>query len=432
MNYEDILNTFQMNINSLRTFVHYVQPSLEHKQDEFNNENGNLLAAISILADSKLKPEKYIEETDSLKKLEKEMEENLDFKFNTEETEDGYRLSMSRCKFSEKVVSTLKERKLVHGQIDILYRTSLINLVVFLELLISNLLRKRLYDYPEMFGIQNKSLTLLDIRNMGSLDEAEEYLIEKEIENIMRGSLNDWCNYFKEKLKLKFKCINDFKEELIEIFQRRNLYVHNDGIVNKIYLSNVNENQRIKIKNGEKLNIDLIYIDNAINTIEKAGSLIAIEIWKNSEKCSAERVDIISEIAYDHMLNERWFNAEALYKSLLLENKVANEDRSRFQINYWQCFKWTGRINIIKEDLEKDYSDKMIDFKLCLYALKDEYDEFFKLLPDAFPKLIKLSELTTWPVFREINKTDKFKEFIESHKPKVKQIKNLKIVKLEK
>ena len=52
----------------------------------------------------------------------------------------------------------------------------------------------------------------------------------------MYESLLDWKKYFQKNLKLNLKAWEDEFEVIQEIIARRNLYVHNNGIVNNIYI----------------------------------------------------------------------------------------------------------------------------------------------------------------------------------------------------
>src|SRR5690606_32768666 len=115
----------------------------------------------------------------------------------------------------------------------------LISLVSTVEWFFSQILHYYYDKFPDSSGIKNKTLTLDDLKNFGSINDAEKFLIENKIEEILRGSIKDWFKILKDDLKLGLGYKDQYEDELVEIYQRRNLLVHNGGVVNAIYLSKV-------------------------------------------------------------------------------------------------------------------------------------------------------------------------------------------------
>jgi hypothetical protein len=81
--------------------------------------------------------------------------------------------------------------------------------------------------------------------------------------------------------------------------------------------------------------------------------------------------------------------------------------------NYWQCKKWLGEFESIKDEVNKaDCSALSCEYRLSLLALQDNYSEFFKLLPEACPGQLDLNSLKEWPIFRKIREQKEYEEFI--------------------
>lgn len=149
--------------------------------------------------------------------------------------------------------------------------------------------------------------------------------------------------------------------------------------------------------------------------LEKAGTIILLEMWKKSDKKSQERPEFVFTIAYDKMIEENWELASLLFSFILTENNVYAEDKLMSKVNYWQCMKWSGEYEAVREEVESaDFSAYDKRFQLSLYALKDDFESLFKILPSVTPTFIKFEELEEWPIFKELRKESKYKEILEN------------------
>lgn len=197
--------------------------------------------------------------------------------------------------------------------------------------------------------------------------------------------------------------VENYREYIFEVFQRRNLIIYNGGIVNSIYISKVAQPFKDMVKLGDKIKIDRIYLENAINLFEKFFLILAAELWKKLEPNNINRALLI-QIAYNHLCLERWEMAESLSYFTMKDKGLPEKQVLGAQINYWQSLKWQGRFNEIKEQVERaDFSAKNEIFQLTKFALLDNNYEFYNLLPKVLEsgKLTR-TDLKTWPIFREM------------------------------
>lgn len=88
-------------------------------------------------------------------------------------------------------------------QARLLNETSLITISNVFESLISNLI-SFLVIKDESVKIQEKTLTFKQIEELGGLEEAKDYLIEKTVEDIMRGSQIHWLKYIGKNTSKEF------------------------------------------------------------------------------------------------------------------------------------------------------------------------------------------------------------------------------------
>jgi hypothetical protein len=420
---------FNENIIGLRDFIDLIDPYLTEKLKEHDKHISPLIS-LGILKEMLTTKTEWEEN-------EKEKIEDLKSKVNAQilevykkeidveiETEDGESDEKKTIllKFKSTDTDNLKEHldnsNKTKSHIELLYRNSLISLLSSVEWFFSQILHFYYDKHPESAGIQKKTMTLSDLKSFGSIEDAEKYLIDVKIEEILRGSFDTWITLLKSELSLGLGYIEPIKEELTEFYQRRNLFVHNGGVVNSIYISKVKEEFRKNIKINDQLNVDKEYLDNAICKLQKAFILIASELWKSLDKADKSRGDVLTDIVYENLLKSRWDICEGLTYFLINDSQLDVTDKVVAQLNYWLCKKRTNQLDSVKKDIEKaDYSDKKEIFQLALYALKGETKLFFEILPTALDsRQINIKRLEEFPIFQEIRETDEYKKFKEETK----------------
>lgn len=413
--WKEVLDNFLDNTDSLKVFVESVEPVLMRKDKEFLCKYRKIMDimaySIKEVGEDILKDE----HKDIMSKIpDVEKIEGVEVDINKESNSININLKSDDIDIKpEDFKNLMNGLKYKVSNYDILYRSALMSLVVSLESMIADLFRQSFNKWPERVT-KNKSLTFEEISSIGSFEEARIYIIEKEIESIMYKSFTDWCSLLKKDLSLKMDYLDSYLDELIEVIIRRNIFVHNRGIVNQIYLNKVSEKYKQGIEIGDKLTVDRRYINNAIKTVEKCGVLIISEIWLKQNRADKSVRQNIDQIAFKFMKENKWDISKNIYKMLLNEKKANNKEKLVYKINYWQSLKWLGEYEIIKNEVEKeDFSACTPDYQLCLHAIKNEYDEFFDLLNRIYGQYVGLEELKEWPVFREIRELEDYKNFIE-------------------
>ncbi|WZL82733.1 hypothetical protein QBE53_06375 [Vallitaleaceae bacterium 9-2] len=225
--YTNTMNNYLANIESLRAYVKCVEPTLMKEFDTVFEGNKELLVEmVAIFSD---KAEGLSEEQ---RRISKEIVRDME-RTQGEEDAVSYITSLTPLQF-KKIIDSIV---LVSMQHRLLFDSTLISLIIQFELLVSNIIRDNLQKNPEI--LKGRNLSLEDLQKIGDVDDAKKYLLDKEVESILRGSYLSWKKYLKETLKLSVKCIDEHADTIVEIFQRRNLVVHNEGIVNSVYLKNV-------------------------------------------------------------------------------------------------------------------------------------------------------------------------------------------------
>ena len=170
-----------------------------------------------------------------IKSFEKEI--NLIFKSGK-----GTSRSKTRTKGDKTVLNSYQFKKLreVLFKIDIphseiLNKGSFMLLFTYFDSLISDLMHDYFRSFPKLLESGNVNLSLEELTLSKTVKEAKAYLISKHIEHLMYETLEKQINYFEDKLHIKCNEHIDW-DKIEEAKERRNLLVHNNGIVNRRYL----------------------------------------------------------------------------------------------------------------------------------------------------------------------------------------------------
>jgi hypothetical protein len=147
------------------------------------------------------------------------------------------------------VMETLKA-----GHAGLLYRMAFINRVALFDAFIPDVVNTILANVPTILE-SKKKLTLKEFTQHTVNGTVNELIARKESTDFGRKALTDQANWIGTHFDLHL-CSKEDLKLLIEISDRRNLFSHNNGVVNEIYLE--------KVKNspeplGKQLTVDFDY-----------------------------------------------------------------------------------------------------------------------------------------------------------------------------
>lgn len=412
MNFQGIINNFIKNLHVVETYVNGVEDMIYEKQkkiqpEELESENiKDIFKTIEILnKEDEGAVQKRIEELNNrLLDCTVEMTNNGNGKRNFSIT------TTKNSPISKDLLKSLEHISITSNQVKMIFESSLISLAVYFELLVTSLIQERLKEFPQAMNIEKKSLTISEIEDLGSFEEAKIYLIEREVVSLMHSGFKDWLTYFKTNMKIPLKRIEYLLEEVNEVFNRRNLFVHGGGIVNSIYLKKVHIDIRKDVKKGDKLEVDDQYILKTINNLRDFGTILALEVWKSIEKDSEARPGFVNNLIVDLLFEGNWTLIKLLCDFLIKEKNIPASLKWQSTINYWLSMKKLGYFDEVVDEVKSaDFSVFSTDFRLCQLAILDDFENFFYLL-ESEPNAIKIEDLKNWPVFENVRQQEKYKE----------------------
>lgn len=312
--------------------------------------------------------------------------ENNEFTFNIKE-------DIEPVKNIDEVIDSLRAS---NRNKRFLFNNAVVNCVTSYEQFVGFLFKS--FYFQNSNCVCKKALTFEELKEIGSVEEAKNYLINREIKDLMYGSIDDWQKHFKNNIKIKINHYESNIKEINEIFLRRNLIVHNSSIVNSIYLKEIG-NSDYKI--DDPIESSTEYINNVQKLLFVNAFYLGIFCIDKMGYSKDEKLEIantFSFIAFNMMKNGKWEQAKIIYSVIKEFELFSKEMKEMHNINYLLC-----RVNLnednIYEEIEKiDFSDKSNFLKMGYFALmlkKDELIETIKLMGTD----VRTDMINEWPVF---------------------------------
>lgn len=233
-------------------------------------------------------------------------------------------------------------------------------------------------------------------------------------DGIMRKPISDWYDSFRNKQKACFLFEDNLFDQFKEIYYRRNLVVHNQGIVNEVYLNYI---KNTKVKIGEKLNVDSDYLENAFLLT----SLMLVDTFFGLRRVADDKDELITWIisyGYDCLVEQKWGKAKYIFRVILQDEGIKAIDKQIAQVNYWIAIKNLEGISAIQDDVNSlDVSAMQLQFSVAKEALLNNYKEVSVLLDQCLRRgEISSYYIKTWPLFNEFRASDEYSDFVEKHK----------------
>lgn len=409
---EKIAKSFESNIQAIRVLndtIGCIADDHDNKiKEEFKEKT--MVALTAFLGDFKEEHKEQEHEEEEEKELsEKETEQMSEMLNDILFSSGDFRKAHKNYK------------KSAPKQGPILRRGALISLLGCFETLVARLIREFYKKYPEAFPSESKSLTLADLKEIGTIEDAELHLVDTEIDSILRGNISSQINYFKKPLRVDTTPIETFLDKVVEVSQRRNIIVHNDGIVNKHYLSKAPSHLvPEKTKEGCTIEVSQEYIDDAIKTFYTVGLILLQQCFRKWEKNHIDSADsLLIESAFEALVDKQYDTV--LFISDFVNNVTLANDSNKIilLVNHAIALRDTGNeeeMNLLLDNY--DWSSVSLRFKLALHTLKKDDDNFYTTLEKTISaKEIECSELLEWPLFHPFQQVEKFKEIIIKHWP---------------
>jgi hypothetical protein len=335
---------------------------------------------------------------------------------NETDGEKKYVLKLNTTNYQRfKTISTDLHRLIL--SLDIIPKNYIVSLISIYDAFLGDLIRCLYRLKPDILNASEKNISYTRLIEFKNIEDAKQYIIEKEVEELLRKSHVEQFDWLQNKFDIKLKEGLSIWPTFVELTQRRNLFAHCDGIVSQQYLDvcKVNRVKLDKCRPGNRLSVSPTYFDEAFRCLFEVGVKLSHVLWRKLRPDQIEEADkhLGSDIIY-HLLCLEQYDLAKISSDFAINvlKKYSDDSRRRiYIINAAIAYKFSGDNLVAKQILDKeDWSASDNVFKLCVAILKDE----FKIAPDLMKKIgtnnvwLDKQSYVDWPVFKEFRSSGYF------------------------
>jgi len=301
---------------------------------------------------------------------------------------------------------------------ELLFQSLSISLCSAFENFASEILKDFYFKYHKGDLVDAKTISFKSMCDFESIDEVRRYLIDIQLEETFRQSFCDWIKIIERCTGFcsEFSEAKDLISEINELFLRRNLYVHANGIVNQYYLQKVDRKYADSLKTGEKLLITKEYLVNKIKRVENLGWFILYSyLGKHSEDKEEWFIPINNKLVTDISSDNEAI--PTIFKKAKDDKTLGQSCNVLASINFYLYYYENGRLDEVKKELEKfDVSVYSIEYKMAKSILLDK-DNKHELIKQYFDSLTDEGDFLScfeWPLMRKVRNEEPSKSYFES------------------
>jgi hypothetical protein len=306
--------------------------------------------------------------------------------------------------------------------VQLVPRTFLVSLVSQFDAFLGRLIKRLFMLKPDALDSSESTMTLSELTEFGSIENARDYVIEKEIENALRKSHSEQFDWLQNKFGLKLREDLPVWPTFIEVTERRNLFVHSNGLVSRQYLAACRK-QGCQIEPttspGKMLGVNRTYFEGAHDCLFEIGVKLAQVLWRKVEPRDIDAADqSLLCVGYDLIEQKRYRLARCIldFSTETLKRHGKEEIRLSMVVNRAQAYKWSGDNDAARKIIDAiDWSATAFKFQLAHAVLLGNFHmaiEIMTKIGDGDEALTPMA-YREWPLFQEIRKTPQFSQKFE-------------------
>lgn len=302
---------------------------------------------------------------------------------------------------------------------QIIPQSLFMSLISSYDSFIGSLYRVVLTIKPEIVNASQRNIEFKDLMKFSDLNEARDYVIDKEIESLLRKShfeqLKELEKIFSLSLTGDKECIKKF----VEMTERRNLYAHCNGVPSDQYFENCKKHDcdLSEIRKRDPLRITPKYFFASYDCIYELSVKLTHVLWRKFFEQDRKNADVnLINIGYSLIEERRYGLACKIldFACTVLPKYSSEANKLIFIINRAQAYKWRKNSEkAIKILGEIDWSAKSNEFKLANYVLTEDWDSAKKTMEAIGTSFQAKQGYIDWPLYKEFRKTT---EFLETYK----------------
>lgn len=158
---------------------------------------------------------------------------------------------------------------------NLMFRMSFVYLVALFDAFLADIFSAVVKTRPKMLKSSKKQISYERLFEFESYEALVEFLAGRELNELSYKSMKDQAEYYRDRFGVALDESGIAVVELVELRAARNLLVHNNGLVNEIYLEQVPETT---YKYGDDIQVDEDYFQQAAEKLDTVVEFIATKL----------------------------------------------------------------------------------------------------------------------------------------------------------
>lgn len=305
-------------------------------------------------------------------------------------------------------------------------RSALGALLAEYEHFMLKLLRILARNNSKLFISDEHMITMEKLSKFETIEDARSAVIEEKIESLIQTNSHvDLLKWIEKNLKVNLSENPSLISEFSEVCQRRHLFTHAGGIVNRRYLEKCNETGVKDIPEiGTRLGLDKKYLRRATARVFQVGFFTMHILWqKIKEEDSEKSLWQIVAASHDFLENDLTKMCRRICDFVIKsKTKKSRKLETYLAINKALSFKFDTSLDAherhrgIEQTLDSvDWSVTSPSLDLALACVRSAHENIYALAEAASKSDVDYYAANTWVVFREVRDLPGFLPIFEQH-----------------
>lgn len=270
---------------------------------------------------------------------------------------------------------------------------------------------------PETINSCERTISFKELSEFDCINDARCHIENKEIESILRNSHYEQLICLEKKFSITLTSDKELIKKFVELSERRNLFVHCNGVVSDQYLSICKKHDcDAGFLKGQQVDITQKYFFEAYECLYELTVKLTQVLWRKFYSQDIGKADdALIEISYDLIENNKLRLAVNILEFACSLKKYNSEvSRLMLEINRAQAYKWAGDKAHCMEILRsEDWPAKANQFQLANYVLTEQWDSAKDVMRRMGNAENVKAGYVNWPLYNEFRKRS---EFLETYK----------------
>lgn len=326
------------------------------------------------------------------------------FRYKSDVTKAIEDWAIKNKKDLKKLIS-FQRRSRIHSPApgDVIRQGILVYLVTYFEMLLGDLLSTHYVLFPGKLS-KEKTFKYEDILRLETLDAITQQAIADEVDALLRSGYQDLPNAFAKRTGIDTGEVKAHSTRMIELFERRNIFVHNNGRIDHRYMKKVPNTylKQINARENLLLAVPSSYLNEGIEAILIVGTIISQRIWRKYYKDCKLADYALTELIFEKLVEGRYGLVINLADFAL--NVAFSNKSSRYAVLINSAVAYDKLGDTIKKErtLHRigNIHDLPIGQQVAYYCVSLENDRAIALLQKAIATGdIDEVDLADWPAF---------------------------------